>query len=256
MTIQAMAAGNTRGPETRHHHSNQKEETMNDIQQTPMTEEQIQQLVDRQREYFRTGATLSVEFRRQQLEKLDRLLREHLDELYEAIYNDFGKSKHHTQLTETFPLFEELELAIKNLDKWMKPRKVATNLLNQPAKSYIVPEPLGVTLVIGAWNFPYNLSLTPVVGSMVAGNTTVLKPSELPAETSRVMAKIINENFDPRYLQVVEGGIPETTSLEPALGQDLLHRQPPGWPHRQPSGSSSPDERHAGAGRQESRNLR
>ncbi len=176
-------------------------------------EDLIRRVVDRQRAFFRTKATLPVEFRLEQLEKLHAVLRENEQELYDAIFNDFGKSKHHTQLTELFPLYEEIELAIKNLAKWAKPRKVATNLLNQPAKSYIIPEPLGNTLVIGAWNFPYNLSLIPVVGSMMAGNTTVLKPSELPAETSRVMAKIINENFDPAYLHVVEGAIPETTAL-------------------------------------------
>lgn len=176
-------------------------------------EDPIRHVVDRQRAFFRTRATLPVDFRLAQLEKLHAVLRKNEQKLYDAIFNDFGKSKHHTQLTEIFPLYEEIELAIKNLAKWAKPRKVATNLLNQPAKSYIVPEPLGNTLVIGAWNFPYNLSLIPVVGSMMAGNTTVLKPSELPAETSRVMAKIINENFDPAYLHVVEGAIPETTAL-------------------------------------------
>ncbi len=176
-------------------------------------EPEIEQLVSNQRQYFRSNSTLPVAFRLEQLKKFRDLLRSHENELYEAIEKDFGKSKHHTQLTELFPLFEELEEAIKNVKKWAKPRRVPTNLLNQPGKSYIVPEPLGVTLVIGAWNFPYNLSLTPVVGSMVAGNTTVLKPSELPAETSRIMARIINENFDPNYLRVVEGGIPETTAL-------------------------------------------
>lgn len=170
-------------------------------------------LVARQRAYFATGATLSIDFRLAQLEKLKRLLIEHEPELYQAIYDDFGKSKHDTQITETLPLFEELESALKHLRKWAAPQSVRTNMMNFPARSYIVPEPLGVTLVIGAWNFPYNLSLTPVVGSMMAGNTTVLKPSELPARTSAIMAKIINENFDPEYLHVVEGAIPETTAL-------------------------------------------
>ena len=177
------------------------------------TEQEIQGLVNNQRAYHRTGATLPVEFRLEQLKKLRDLIVEHEDELHEAIYNDFGKSKHDNQLTEIFPLYEELEIAIKNVRKWVKHRKVKTNLLNQPAKSYLVPEPLGVSLVIGAWNFPYNLSLVPVVGSMVAGNTTILKPSELPAETSRMMARLINENFDREYLHVVEGAIPETTAL-------------------------------------------
>ena len=187
--------------------------TMADQANATMTEQEIQELVESQRKYFRSNETLSVEFRLKQLKKLRDLLHEHEEEMYEAIYKDFGKSKHHTQLIETFPLFDELEEAIKNVRKWAQPRKASTNLLNLPGKSYIAPEPLGVSLVIGAWNLPYNLSLDPVVGSMVAGNTTVLKPSELPAETSRIMAKIINENFDPRYLRVVEGAIPETTAL-------------------------------------------
>lgn len=177
------------------------------------TEEEIAQLVKDQRKFFRTNATLSVEYRLEQLKKLLALVQEYEEELHAAIYKDFGKSKHHNQLTEIFPLYAELKEAIQNVAKWAKPRKVKTNLLNKPGSSYLVPEPLGVTLVIGAWNFPYNLSLIPVVGSMVAGNTTILKPSELPPETSRIMAKIINENFDREYLHVVEGAIPETTAL-------------------------------------------
>ncbi len=186
---------------------------MNSQTEITITEHEIQQIVDNQRQYFRSNATLPVHFRLEQLRKFQALIHRHEDDLHEAIYKDFGKSKYHNQMTEIFPLYHELKEAIKNVEKWAKPRKVATNLLNQPARSYIVPEPLGVTLVIGAWNFPYNLSLIPVVGSMVAGNTTILKPSELPAETSRIMAKLINENFDTNYLRVVEGGIPETTAL-------------------------------------------
>lgn len=176
-------------------------------------EVQVEQLVKDQRKYFMSNATRPVEFRLEQLNKLKDLLLEHEEEMHQAIFNDFGKSKYENQLTEFFPLIDEIHIAIKNLKKWMQHESVKTNLLNFPAKSYLVPEPLGVTLVIGAWNFPYNLSLTPVVGSMAAGNTTILKPSELPAETSKVMAKIINENFDPEYLRVVEGAIPETTAL-------------------------------------------
>lgn len=176
-------------------------------------ESRYEDLVKRQRAYFQTGATLTEEFRIAQLEKLRRLLHEHEEELYQAIYDDFGKSRYETQLTETLPLFEELELAIKKLPKWMARRRVHTNMMNLPAKSFIIPEPLGVSLVIGAWNFPYNLSLTPVVGSMMAGNTTILKPSELPPRTSALMARIINSHFAPEYLHVVEGAIPETTAL-------------------------------------------
>lgn len=199
--------------ETQTRSESREEQTMSIQPESTLTEQEIQELVESQRRYHRTNVTLPVEYRLEQLRKFQSVLHQYEDELYRAIFQDFGKSKHHTQMTELFPLFGELEEAIKNLKKWVKPRKVATNLFNQPGKSYIVPEPLGVTLVIGAWNFPYNLSLIPVVGSMMAGNTTVLKPSELPAETSRVMARMINDNFDPDYLHVVEGGIPETTML-------------------------------------------
>ncbi|MDN5212814.1 aldehyde dehydrogenase [Fulvivirgaceae bacterium BMA12] len=186
---------------------------MNTLIKETTSEQDVQQLVEDQRKYFNSNTTRSVEFRLEQLKKFRNLIKTHEDDLHEAIYKDFGKSKYDNQLTEIFPLYEELDIAIKNARRWVKHRKVKTNLMNQPAKSYLVPEPLGVSLVIGAWNFPYNLSLVPVVGSMVAGNTTILKPSELAAETSRAMAKLINENFDASYLHVVEGGIPETTAL-------------------------------------------
>lgn len=88
-----------------------------------------------------------------------------------------------------------------------------TGIINFPARSTIYPEPLGVTLVIGAWNYPYQLALAPLVAAMAAGNTAIVKPSELPANTSAVLAKIINENFDPQYLTVVEGGVDVTTEL-------------------------------------------
>lgn len=176
-------------------------------------EAEIEQLVKSQRDYFNSGATLSLDFRLEQLNKLKDLLLAHEEEMHEAINKDFGKSKYENQLVEFLPLIDEIEHAISHLKKWMRHKKVNTNLLNFPAKSYLVPEPLGVSLVIGAWNLPYNLSLTPLVGSVAAGNTTILKPSELPENTSSIMAKIINNNFDPQYMRVVEGAIPETTAL-------------------------------------------
>lgn len=180
---------------------------------TPFTDNEAQQLVSNQRQFFNANTSKSVNFRLEQLRKLKSLLLEHEADLHAAIFKDFGKSKYENQLTEFFPLIDEINVAIKHLKKWVKPKNVPTNILNFPAKSYLVPEPLGVSLVIGAWNFPYNLSLTPVVGSMAAGNTTILKPSELAQHTSAIMRKLINENFDPNYLYVVEGGIPETTAL-------------------------------------------
>lgn len=183
------------------------------IKKTPVVDVSLLELVDNQRTYFNSNSTLPVSFRLAQLKKLKSLLLVHEEELHQAIYADFGKSKYENMIIELLPLYEELDTAIKNLKKWTKKKAVKTNLLNFPARSYVVAEPLGVSLVIGAWNLPYNLSLTPVVGSMAAGNTTLLKPSELSQRSSALMAKIINNNFDKEYLHVVEGGIPETTAL-------------------------------------------
>ncbi|MBL0107090.1 MAG: aldehyde dehydrogenase family protein [Ignavibacteria bacterium] len=107
----------------------------------------------------------------------------------------------------------EIEETIQELKKWVKKKKVNTNVINFPSKSYIMPEPLGVTLVIGAWNYPFQLSLAPVIASISAGNTIILKPSEISSSCSKIMAQLINENFDPTFFKVIEGGIPETTEL-------------------------------------------
>ena len=102
---------------------------------------------------------------------------------------------------------------MKNLNSLAKPKKVRTNLANQLGSSKIYPEPLGCTLVLGAWNYPYQLSLSPVVAALAAGNTCILKPSEIAENTMKAMAKIINENFPKDYFYVAEGGIEETTEI-------------------------------------------
>src|SRR5262249_2213156 len=118
-----------------------------------------------------------------------------------------------TFLTEFAGLYIDLNKAIKKVQKWAKIKRVGTNMLNYPGSSYIVPEPLGVTLIIGAWNYPVNLALVPAIAAIAAGNTVVLKPSELAANTSTVLAKMIKSNFDPSFFAVVEGGVEETTEL-------------------------------------------
>ncbi|WP_235114643.1 aldehyde dehydrogenase family protein [Cyclobacterium qasimii] len=129
------------------------------------------------------------------------------------MYEDFGKSEFETYLTELSLLYHEVNGLIKNVKKWSKRKKVSTGIANFPAKSYIIPEPMGVTLIIGAWNYPYQLSLLPAITSLAAGNTVILKPSELPSRTSKVMARIINDNFPSNYFHVIEGGVKETTEL-------------------------------------------
>ncbi|MCK5782196.1 MAG: aldehyde dehydrogenase [Flavobacteriales bacterium] len=171
------------------------------------------ELVDSQREYFNSNITKDVNFRISQLKKLKKILADNEDLLDEAIYKDFKKSSFENYATELALVYHDINEAISELKGWSKKISVATNMANLPGTSYIIPEPLGVSLVIGAWNYPYQLSLAPVVPALAAGNTAIIKPSELALNTSNAMAKLINENFDEKYLKVVEGGVEETTSL-------------------------------------------
>jgi aldehyde dehydrogenase (NAD+) len=170
-------------------------------------------LVTLQRNYFNSNATKPIEFRISQLQKLKTVLESNEDRLQEAIYKDYGKRSFDTFLTELFVVYDELKTAIRDLQEWAQIKQVNTNRLNAPAKSYIIPEPLGVSLIIGPWNYPYQLSLGPVVAAIAAGCTVVLKPSELTVNSSALVAKLITDNFDREYFAVVEGAIPETTAL-------------------------------------------
>ncbi len=171
------------------------------------------ELVKLQSEFFFGNTTKSFKFRIKNLQKLKEILKSNEAQLYEAIYSDFGKSEYETYETELSLIYHELNLAIKNVSQWSKPQKVTTNLPNQPGTSFIQPEPLGTCLVIGAWNYPYQLSLIPVIAAIAAGNTVILKPSELSAQSSGAMAKLINSNFPTDFLHVMEGGVAETTEL-------------------------------------------
>ncbi len=173
----------------------------------------ISDIHGRQQDFFNSNKTKNVSFRIEQLIKFRNILKENEELLFKAIYEDFGKSEFETYLTELSLLYHEINLFIKNIKKWSKPKRVSTGLANFPACSFIIPEPLGVTLIIGAWNYPYQLSLVPAITSLAAGNTVILKPSELPAKTSEVMAKLINNNFPKEYFYVVQGGVKETTEL-------------------------------------------
>ncbi|MHB1196853.1 MAG: aldehyde dehydrogenase [Lutibacter sp.] len=173
----------------------------------------MEDIVKKQREFFNSNQTKDIDFRIQQLKKFRNILKDNESLLNDAIYADFKKSTFDTFTNELALLYNDIDEIIRNVKKWSKRKSVKTNLVNLPSKSYIIPEPLGVSLVIGAWNYPYQLSLAPAIASIGAGNTIILKPSELPNETSKLMAKLINENFDPAYFIVIEGGISETTEL-------------------------------------------
>jgi aldehyde dehydrogenase (NAD+) len=171
------------------------------------------ELVKSQLDYFNTNVTKDVDFRVAMLKKLLNIMKSNEGLLDEAIYKDFKKSSFENYATELSIVYHDINEAISKLKGWSKRISVATNMANLPASSYIIPEPLGVTLTIGAWNYPYQLTLAPLVPALAAGNTAIIKPSELALNTSNIMAKLINENFDAEYLHVVEGGVEETTEL-------------------------------------------
>ncbi|ALJ06434.1 aldehyde dehydrogenase [Pseudalgibacter alginicilyticus] len=174
---------------------------------------EVEALLNQQRLFFNSNKTKDVSFRIEQLKKIKTLLKENETLLYDAIYEDFGKSEFETYVGELSLIYQEINHFIKNIKRWSKQKKVCTSLVNFPAKSYIIPEPLGVSLVIGAWNYPFQLSLVPAITALAAGNTVILKPSELSVKTSKVMAEIINNNFSSHYFHVVEGGVEKTTAL-------------------------------------------
>lgn len=173
----------------------------------------IHDLIARQRDYFNSNATKDIHFRIARLRQLRDLIARHEPELNRAIREDFGKSEFETFTTELSLIYHEIDLLITRLPRWSKAKRVGAGLLNFPAKSYIMPEPLGVTLVIGAWNYPIQLSLLPALTALAAGNTVMLKPSELPAHTANVLARLVNDHFAPEYFHVVQGDAQTTQEL-------------------------------------------
>jgi len=161
--------------------------------------------LERMRLYFNSGATRTYSFRKEQLQKLKKGLLANEQEMHDALHSDLKKSQEESWVTETGFLLSEINATLKKLHIWMQPERMKTNLVNLPSSSYVLHEPLGVTLIIGPWNYPLQLLFTPLVGAIAAGNCVVLKPSEFAPATAVVMKKIIEENFPKEYILYVEG---------------------------------------------------
>ncbi len=157
------------------------------------------------RQFFDSGATRSVEFRKTQLRNLKSALERYEEKIYAALYKDLKKSREECWVTENGFLIAEINHTLRHLDSWAAPETVSTNLVNFPSGSRILKQPLGVVLIIGPWNYPLMLLLTPLVGAMAAGNCVVLKSSEFAPETSAVIKEMITENFSPNYILFTEG---------------------------------------------------
>lgn len=170
-------------------------------------------LVEKQRAYFETRVTLPLEWRREQLRALERVARKYEAEILAALKTDLSKSAEEAYLTEVGSIYGEVKNALKNVKGWMKPRRGSAPIVIQPARAYQYLEPLGVTLVIAPWNYPYQLAIAPLIGALAAGCTAVLKPSELSPATSSVLAKMLGEAFPPEVISVVEGGVEESQAL-------------------------------------------
>ncbi len=151
--------------------------------------------------------------RRVQLRQLRALLVEQEDRLCAALSADFGKPPIETYGTEIGFTIKEIDEALKSLESWAKPRKAKLPMILRPASAHIVPEPLGVVLIIAPWNYPIQLSLGPLVGALAAGNAAVVKPSELVARTAELLGELVGEYLDDRLVRVVLGGADETTAL-------------------------------------------
>ena len=162
---------------------------------------------------FNSGKTRELAWRREQLKAITRMMRECENDLFDALKADLGKSAMESFTTETSYVSGDAAYNYKNLNRWTRKKRVSTPIVGQPGKSWIQPEPLGVVLVIGAWNYPVQLTLAGMSAAIAAGNCIVIKPSELAPATSALLARLVPEYLDPDCVKVIEGAIPETTAL-------------------------------------------
>ncbi len=178
----------------------------------------IPQLVQQQRQFFATGQTRDLGFRRQQLQRLKQMMIENRRSILDAVKADLRRP----ELEANFEMasLTEVNYAIKQLKSWAKPKKVPVSLAQFPASAQVYPEPLGVVLILGPWNYPFQLIITPLVGAIAAGNCAIIKPSEVAVETAKVITHLIQNTFDPAYIAAVTGEV-ETAQI--LLGQKFDH---------------------------------
>lgn len=173
----------------------------------------MKHLLDKQKSFFMKDETKSYEFRKKQLEQLKIAIKAYEEELIKALYEDLHKSSIEAYTTEIGFVYKSIRDASKNLKKWMKVEKVKTPLFMLGSKSYMLYEPLGSVLIIGPYNYPFQLVIEPLIGAIAAGNTVVIKPSEYTVHTEKVLLKMFDEYFDESYIKVVTGDKEITSQL-------------------------------------------
>jgi|JI8StandDraft_2_1071088.scaffolds.fasta_scaffold07250_5 aldehyde dehydrogenase (NAD+) len=173
----------------------------------------IKDLIARQKSFFKTHKTKEVAYRLEKLNLLQRSIERHKEDIFEALHKDFRKSNFESFVSEVALVIDEIKVMKENLKDWARPKSTRGSILNFPSTNYLYPEPYGTVLVIGAWNYPFQLTVLPAVGAIAAGNTVVIKPSELPPHTSKIIKVIMQEAFEEEYVGVIEGGVEETQTL-------------------------------------------
>lgn len=170
-----------------------------------LTQEDIKENFNQKRTFFDDGHTQSYEFRLEQLKKFKAAIEKYEEEILEALHKDMRKPKFEAYTSEIGIMLEEIEHTIKHLKSWMEPQKVSTPMVLHPSSSYIYKQPLGVVLIIGPWNYPFQLLMAPLVGAIAAGNCAIIKPSNETPNTAKVVEQLVENTFDQNYISVVQG---------------------------------------------------
>lgn len=174
---------------------------------------EIAELLEAQRRWFGAGASRSLDGRMKRLDALYRAIQSHEAELMNALREDLGKSEQEAYATEIGIIYHEIRFVRKHLRRWAKPRKVKTALTHVGSKGYILPEPYGTVLIISPWNYPFQLTMGPLIGAIAAGNTAIVKPSELSPHVSAAIERIVSEAFPAECAAVVQGGVETSEEL-------------------------------------------
>ncbi len=174
----------------------------------------VKEIIQQQRDFFKTQQTKDVSFRKKALKRLQQEIIKREDAICDALYADFKKPKFETLAAETQFVLAEIKHVLKKIDSWASPERVSASWMNWPSADYIYKEPFGTVLIIAPWNYPFQLAIAPLIGAVAAGNTTVVKPSEVTPHTAAIVSEIIKAVFDPSHVAVIEGGV--------AVSQQLL----------------------------------
>ncbi|XP_059524470.1 aldehyde dehydrogenase family 3 member A2 isoform X3 [Myotis daubentonii] len=173
----------------------------------------MERLVQRVRDAFQSGRSRPLRFRLQQLEALRRMVQERERDILAAIAADLSKSELNAYSQEVITIHGEVDLVLEQLPEWITAKPAKKNLLTMMDEAYIQPEPLGVVLIIGAWNYPFVLTMQPLIGAIAAGNAVIIKPSELSENTANILAELLPQYLDQDLYVMVKGGVEETTEL-------------------------------------------